>query len=105
MPRNPEKNVYVTIAFARTSPTLEQLQREATDMGISVANLIKVLLADRTAALRGQDKQHWLPQEETTGNPSPALPDEKAALFPQTVADDASRRTASAASAASYWDD
>ncbi|HEU5374676.1 MAG TPA: hypothetical protein VFV38_04480 [Ktedonobacteraceae bacterium] len=105
MPRNPEKNVYVTIAFARTSPTLEQLQREATDMGISVADLIKVLLADRTAALKGQDKQRWLFQEETTGHPLPALPDERAALSPQTVADDASRRTASAASAASYWDD
>ncbi len=105
MPRNPEKNIYVTIAFARTSPTLEHLQREATDMGISVADLIKVLLADRTAALKGQDKQRWLPREETTAQPLPTLRDESAALAPQTVADDASRRAASAASAASYWDD
>lgn len=105
MPRNPEKNVYVTIAFARTSPTLEHLQQEATGMGISVADLIKVFLADRTAALKGQDKQRWLPREETTAQPSPALPDKRAALFPQTVAGDASRRAASAASAASYWDD
>lgn len=105
MPRNPEKNVYVTIAFARTSPTLEHLHREATDMGISVADLIKVLLADRTATLKGQNKQRWLPREETTVQPPPALPDERAELSPQTVADDASRRAASAASAASYWDD
>lgn len=101
MPRNPEKNVYVTIAFARTSPTLEHLQREATDMSISVADLIKVLLADRTAALKGQDRQRGLPREEMTPQPSSA-PQE---LFPQVVADDASRRATSAASAASYWDD
>ena len=105
MPRNPEKNVYVTIAFARTSPTMEQLQQEAADMGISVADLIKVLLSDRTAALKEQDKQRWLSREETTGRSTIALPDERTALSPQTIADDASRRTASAASAASYWDD
>jgi hypothetical protein len=105
MPRNPEKNVYVTIAFARTSPTLEHLQREATDMGISVANLIKVLLADRTTALGGRDKQRWLPREATTVQPPSALPDERAKVPSQAITDDASRRAASAASAASYWDD
>ena len=105
MPRNPAKNVYVTIAFARTSPTLEYLQREAADTGISVADLIKVLLADHTTALEGRDKQRWLPRGETTGQPPSALPDERAKVPSQMVADDASRRAASAASAASYWDD
>ncbi|GHO73969.1 hypothetical protein KSD_17400 [Ktedonobacter sp. SOSP1-85] len=105
MPRNPEKNVYVTIAFARTSPTLKYLQREAKDMSISVADLIKVLLADRTAALKGQDKQLWLPRKEMTTQSLPSLPHEKTEIVPQTVTTDAPRRAASAASAANYWDD
>ena len=105
MPRNPAKNVYVTIAFARTSPTLEHLQREAVDMDISVADLIKVLLADRTATSEGRGKQRWLPREEMMVQPPSALPDERAKVSSQTVTDDASRRAASAASAANYWDD
>lgn len=100
MPRNPEKNVYITIAFARTSSTLQHLQREATGMGISVADLIKVLLADRTTALDGQEKQRWFPREEAVAQLSP-LPLERTELSK----DDASRRAASAASAANYWDD
>jgi hypothetical protein len=104
MPRNAEKNVYITIAFARTSPTLEHLQREATDMGISVANLIKVLLADRTAALEGQDKQRWFPHEGITAQQS-LVPLEKTEISPPPVEDGTARRAAAAASAANYWDD
>lgn len=104
MSRNPEKNAYVTIAFARTSPTLEYLQREATDMGISIADLIKVLLADRIAVLKGLDNQDQFLHEETLAQPS-SVRLEKTDLPPLVVGDDVSRRAATAASAASYWDD
>ena len=102
MPRNPGKNVYVTIAFARTSPILEMLQREATEMSISIADVIKVLLAERVEAPQRQDKQQDLSGKDTPIQPLLTLPDEK---ISQTVTDEASKRAASAASAASYWDD
>ena len=102
MPRNPEKNVYITIAFARTSPTLEHLQDEATDMGITVADLIKVLLADWTATRNGRDSRPRFQQEEPTAQQSVVQEDIN---LPQVVEDDASRRASAAASAASYWDD
>ena len=102
MPRNPEKNVYITIAFARTSPTLEHLQREAVGMDISVADLIKVLLADWAAALNGRGSQHRLLREEPIAQQSVRY---EGTNLRQVVEDDVSRRAAAAASAASYWDD
>lgn len=111
MARNAEENVYVTIAFSRNSSTWRQLQREATDLNISVAHLIKVLLADRTAALEGQGKQLWFPREvsqvrlQSSPLPRTELPPQSTEPPPQSVEDDASRRAAAAASAASYWED
>ena len=104
MARNVEENVYVTIAFARVSSVWKQLQREATDLDISVAYLIKVLLADRAAAMAGHGKQFWFPRDQVTAQPS-ALPLLHTEPSPQPEEDEASRRAAAAASAASYWDD
>lgn len=104
MPRNAEENVYVTIAFSRNSSTWRQLQQEAAGLDISVAHLIKVLLADRTAALEGQGKQLWFPREvpQVRLQSSP-LP--RTEPPPIAVEQDVSRRAAAAASAASYWED
>jgi hypothetical protein len=104
MPRNVEENVYVTIAFTRVSSVWKQLQREATDLDIPVAHLIKVLLADRTAAMAGHGKQLWFPRDQMTAQPSvlPLLRTEPSA---QPKEDEVSRRAAAAASATSYWDD
>ena len=103
MSRNVEENVYVTIAFSRDSTTWNGLQREATDLDISVAHLIKVLLADRTLALQGHGKHLWFPRENAKGQPgvvSPAQPELGAQ--PQHVGQ-ISR--SAAASAAQYWNE
>jgi hypothetical protein len=104
MPRNVEQNVYVTIAFARDSFVLQRLEREAAELDISVAHLIKMLLADREAVLGGHGKHLWFPREI---NAEPALP-----LVPQISTtlslpkeDTASKRLTTAEAAASYWED
>ncbi|SRR6266567_4677009 len=98
MSRNVEENVYVTIAFARGSETWQDLRREASDLDISVAHLIKVLLGDRTQALQGHGKHLWFPRGQ--GVSTPASPPEHAL---QTEEGKSSRRAA--ASAAQYWNE
>jgi hypothetical protein len=104
MPRNVEENVYVTIGFARESPTWQRLQREARDLDISVPHLIKVLLADRTAALEGHGKHLWFPrgmqerQKQLADSPS-------IATSSRTVEGSIHEREIAAAAAANYWDD
>ena len=104
MPRNAEENIYVTIGFARDSPAWQRLQREAQELDISVPHLIKVLLADRTAALDGHGKHLWYPREmQSPQKQSAILP---AAPVPEPpAADDSSRRATAAAAAANCWDD
>jgi hypothetical protein len=104
MPRNVEENVYITIAFARSSSTWKRLQSEATALDISVASLIKVLLADRTAVLEGHGKHLWFPREISEARTRPTQPSPEASLS-HPVGDATSRRAAAAAAAASYWDD
>jgi hypothetical protein len=104
MPRNMVENVYVTIAFARDSITWQRLQREADELDISIAHLIKTLLADRVVALEGHGKHLWFPREVDTARTLPAVPQ----LSPPSVSqveDTASMRLTTAAAAASYWDD
>lgn len=103
MPRNVEENMYITIGFARDSPTWQRLQHEARELDISVPHLIKMLLADRTAALEGHGKHLWFPREmQSPQKHSTTLP---AAPVPKPpVADDSSRRATAAAAAANYWD-
>ncbi len=103
MPRNVEENVYITIALARTSATWERLQSEAIALDISVASLIKVLLADRTAALEGHGKHLWFPREISEARTRPTQPSSAASL-PHPMGDDSFRRAAAAQAAASYWD-
>ncbi len=102
MSRNVEENVYVTIAFARDSETWKDLRREAMDLDISVAHLIKVLLGDRTQALRRQGKHLWFPRGGTPGQAvSTSVSQPEQAL--QTGERQSSRRAA--ASAALYWNE
>jgi len=104
MPRNVEENIYITLGFARSSPTWQRLQCEARELDISVPHYIKVLLADRTAALEGHGKHLWFPREmHATQVQSATLP---AAPVPEpAVEDDSSRRATAAAAAANYWED
>ena len=104
MPRNTEENIYITIGFARDSPAWQQLQHEAKELDISVPHLIKVLLADRTAALAGHGKRLWFPREMHSLQKQSAPP--TAALAPKPpAADESSRQATAAAAAANYWDD
>lgn len=104
MARNIEENVYVTLGFARGSTTWQCLQREARELDISVPHYIKVLLADRMAALEGHGKHPWFPravhitQVESESLPATPVPE-------PTVEDDSSRRATAAAAAANYWED
>ncbi len=104
MPRNAEENIYITIGFARDSPTWQRLQREAKQLDISVPHLVKVLLADRTAVLEGHGKHLWFPREMPS-------PQKQTAVFPaapatvSAVEHVASRRETAAAAAADYWED
>jgi hypothetical protein len=104
MPRNAEENIYVTIGFACDSPAWQRLQREARELDISVPHLIKVLLADRAAALEGHGKHLWFPREmQSLQKQSATL---HAAPVPKPpVADHSSRRATAAAAAANCWDD
>jgi hypothetical protein len=103
MPRNAEENIYVTIGFAHDSPAWQRLQREARELDISVPHLIKVLLADRTAALEGHGKHLWFPREmQSLQKQSATLP---AAPVPEPPVAEYSSRQATAAAAANYWDD
>lgn len=104
MPRNVEENVYITIGFARESPTWQRLQREARDLDISVPHLIKVLLADRTVALEGHGKHLWFPRGTQVRQKQWADPPSSATSAP-TVEGGASGRETAAAAAANYWDD
>jgi hypothetical protein len=104
MPRNVEENIYITLGFARSSPTWQRLQREARELDISVPHYIKVLLADRAAALEGHGKDLWFPREmHITRVKAANLP---VASTPEpTVEGDSSRRATAAAAAANYWED
>jgi hypothetical protein len=104
MPRNVEENVYVTIGFARHSPTWQRLQREAEGLDISVPHLVKVLLADRTAALEGHGKHLWFPREAHAARALQAASGPPAILSP-AVEDAPSRRATAAAAAADHWED
>lgn len=104
MARNVEENVYVTIAFSRDSATWHDLQREATDLDISVAHLIKVLLADRTLALQGHGKCLWFPRESAKGQSGAstlAQPEQRS----HRQQEGQISRSAAAASAAQYWNE
>lgn len=101
MPRNVEENIYVTLAFSRTSSVWEQLQREANALDLSVAHLIKVLLADRSAALEGHGKHLWFPREM----PPPLAPARHTDQPMPSPEKNISRRLEAAAAAAQYWDD
>lgn len=104
MPRNAEENIYITIGFARDSPAWQRLQHEAKELDISVPHLIKVLLADRTAALAGHGKQLWFPREMHSPQKQSAPP--TTALAPKPpAADESSRQATAAAAAANYWGD
>jgi hypothetical protein len=104
MPRNVEENVYVTIAFARDSLVLQRLQREAAELDISVAHLMKMLLADRSAVLEGHGKHLWFPREINAERALPVVSQTSTALSLPTE-DTASKRLTTAAAAASYWED
>ncbi len=104
MPRNVEENIYVTLGFARSSPTWQWLQREARELDISVPHYIKVLLADRTAALEGHGKHLWFPREMHVAQVKSAILPVASMLEP-AVEDDSSRRAIAAAAAANYWED
>jgi hypothetical protein len=104
MPRNIEENIYITIGFARDSPAWQQLQHEARGLDISVPHLIKVLLADRTAALEGHGKNLWFPHEmQTSHKQLPTLP--VAPVPTPPMENSSSRRSTAAAAAANYWED
>lgn len=104
MARNVEENVYVTIAFSRDSTVWHDLQREAMALDISVAHLMKVLLADRILALQGHGKQLWFPRESTKGLPGAApLTQPEQVSKPQQEGQ--IPRRAAAASAAQYWNE
>lgn len=104
MARNIEENVYVTIAFSRDSIAWKSLQREAADLDISIAHLIKVLLADRTLAFQGHGKHVWFPREGMKGQPDvppPSVPERE----PRPGKENQISRRAAAASAAQYWNE
>ncbi len=104
MPRNIEENIYVTIGFARASPTWQRLLSEADELDISVPHLMKVLLADRTAALEGHGKHLWFPREmQSPPKQSTLLPTAPVLESPDESA--SSRRATAAAAAANYWED
>jgi hypothetical protein len=104
MPRNAEENNYITIGFVRDSPTWQRLQREAKELDISVPHLIKVLLADRTAALAGHGKHLWFPHDMPSPQKQLAAPP-AAPVSISAVERDASRRETAAAAASNYWED
>jgi hypothetical protein len=105
MARNREENVYVSLGFARLSPTWQRLQREAKELDISVPHLIKVLLADRTAALEGHGKQLWFPRQLQVPRTSQAVSEPPTTASPHAE-DPASRQAmAAAAAAAHYWEE
>lgn len=99
MARNMEENVYITIAFSRNASTWQNLRQEAADLDISVAHLIKVLLADRALALQGHGKHLWFPRESTKREAIPA----SLAGESQLQQEDQISRRAAVASAAQYW--
>jgi hypothetical protein len=100
MARNVEENVYVTIAFSRDSTTWKDLRREANELDISVAHLIKILLADRILALQGHGKHLWFPRESTPAQPGATLEQRS-----QPQREGQISRRAAAASAAQYWNE
>jgi hypothetical protein len=105
MARNGEENVYITLGFARCSATWQRLQREAKELDISVPHLIKVLLADRTAALEGEGKQLWFPREMQVPRTAQAVCEPATTASPP-AGDPASRRAmAAAAAAADFWEE
>lgn len=104
MTRNAIENVYVTIAFARNSIVWQRLQHEADELDISIAHLVKVLLADRAAALEGHGKHLWYPRVVNAARSSPVVPEPTIATGSQAE-DIASIRLTAAAAAAKYWDD
>ncbi len=103
MPRNIEENIYITIGFYRRSPTWIRLQREAGDLDISVAHFIKLLLADRVAALEGHGRDLWFPRDIRVNQDSAAA-SSPTNMPPSAAEDDASRRATAAAAAANYWE-
>lgn len=105
MARNVEENVYVTIAFSRDSIAWNGLQREAADLDISVAHLIKVLLADRVLALQGHGKHLWFPRESGKEQPGTTPMGGQPEQEPQTQREEQISRHAAAASAAQYWNE
>ncbi|HEU5381839.1 MAG TPA: hypothetical protein VFV38_40985, partial [Ktedonobacteraceae bacterium] len=71
---------------------------------ISVAHLIKVLLADRILALQGHGKHLWFPRESAKEQPGAAsLVRQEEALRQQR--EERPFRRAAAASAAQYWNE
>ena len=63
MPRNRERNLYVTIGFGLHSQTLMHLQEEALHLGKQLPAYIKELLADRDLALHeGESGGYWFPR-------------------------------------------
>ncbi len=104
MPRNVEENVYVTIGFTRRSPTWQRLQSEAKDLDISVPHLIKVLLADRAAALEGHGKHLWFAREVSAHSTAHTVSLPITQTSPP-AGDPATKRATAAAAAADYWDD
>lgn len=104
MARNVEENVYTTIAFSRDSITWNGLQHEAADLDISVAHLIKLLLADRVLALQGHGKHLWFPRESGKGQPG-TVPTTQQKPGLQTQQEGQISRHAAAASAAQYWNE
>lgn len=102
MPRNVEENVYITVGFARDSWTWQRLQSEARDLDISIPHLIKILLADRAAALDGHGKHLWFPRSVTSPEKQPVAP---LADPDSAMEDGASIRQTAAAAAAHYWND
>ena len=104
MARNVIENVYVTIAFARDSIAWQRLQREADELDISIAHLIKALLADRAVALEGHGKHLWFPREVDTARSLP-LAHQPSSTPGSQVEDTAPIRLTSAAAAANYWED
>jgi hypothetical protein len=104
MPRNVIENVYVTIAFSRDSLVWQRLLRESDELDISIAHLIKVLLADRAVALEGHGKHIWFPREMSAARLLPVVPQPSLTPSPQAE-DTASMRLTAAAAAANYWED
>lgn len=104
MTRNVIENVYVTIAFARGSIVWQRLEREADELDISIAHLIKALLADRAVALEGHGKHLWYPRGVNAARSSPVVPEPTMAPG-SPVEDTTSIRLTAAAAAANYWDD